>query len=288
MPKGVEITPDGRFAFTTDFGNGTFHLTKIDCASRSRVKCVTWGEGRPVEIVYSADSKFAYVTNFDRHVVVKIDLETEKVVKTIPVQINPKILNFTPDRKYLYVSNWSSNSVSVIDALTDTVVHTIKVGRNPRGSAFTPNGRVCYVCNFDTKSNSISVIDCDSRIVVNEIRGLKSNPRHVAVSPDGLHAYASLYGSGKVVVIETDRNEVVKTIDCGGHPKTLAISRDGRYVFVANYGGNRFDVISTTANEVLASVAAGKEPSGLAVTEDGKHIYVSNWLSRNVMIYEFE
>jgi YVTN family beta-propeller protein len=288
MPKGVEITPDGRFAFTTDFGVGTFHLTKIDCESRSRLKYLTGGEGRPVEIVYSADSRFAYVTNFDKHIVVKIDLKTERAVKAIPVQVNPKILNFTPDKKYLYVSNWSSNSVSVIDALRDSVVHTIKVGRNPRGFAFTPNGRFCYVCNFDTKSNSVSVIDCDSRMVVKEIRGLKSNPRHVAVTPDGRHAYASLYGSGKVVVIETDNHEVIKTISCGGHPKTVAISKDGRFVYVANYGANRFDTISTTTNEVVTSAAAGKEPSGLDVTDDGKYIYVSNWLSRNVMIFEVD
>ncbi len=286
MPKGVQITPDERYAFTTDFGVGSFHLTKIDCEKRTRVKEITGYEGRPVEIIYSDDSKFAYVTNFDKNAVMKLDLATEKAVKTIPVGANPKVLHFTPNRRYIYVSNWSSNSVSVIDAVKDSVIGTIKVGRNPRGLAFTPDGRFCYVCNFDTPSNSISVIECDSMKVIKEITGLRSNPRHVAVSPDGKFAYASLYGTGKVVVIETTNHDVIKTIVCRGKPKTVTISKDGKYVYVANFGGDRFDVIDTAKNEVITSVPAGRQPSGLDVSADSKYVYVSNWLSKNVMVFE--
>lgn len=288
MPKGVQITPDERYAFTTDFGVGSFHLTEIDCEKRTRVKGITGYEGRPVEIIYSDDSKFAYVTNFDKSAVMKLDLATEEAVKTIPVGANPKVLHFTPNRRYIYVSNWSSNSVSVIDAVKDSVIGTIKVGRNPRGLAFTPDGKFCYVCNFDTRSNSISVIDCDSMKVIKEIRGLRSNPRHIAVSLDGRFAYASLYGTGKVIVIETTNHDVIKTIVCRGKPKTVTISKDGKYVYVANFGGGRFDVIDTTTNEVIASVSAGKQPSGIDVSANGKYIYVSNWLSKNVMVFERE
>ena len=70
----------------------------------------------------------AYVTNSCGNSVSVIDTDTNTIVATIPVGINPLGVTITPDGTRVYVTNQGSNTVSVIDAATNTVIATIPVG----------------------------------------------------------------------------------------------------------------------------------------------------------------
>jgi YVTN family beta-propeller protein len=52
----------------------------------------------------------------------------------------------------------------VIDAVGDSVIGRISVGLRPWGIALSPDGRRLYTANG--KSNSVSVIDTESRQVI--------------------------------------------------------------------------------------------------------------------------
>ena len=81
----------------------------------------------------------AYVTNSCNGTVSVVDTDTNTIVATIPVGINPLGVAITPDGTRVYVSNSGSGTVSVIDTSTNTVVATIPVGIDSGGPSVFAN-----------------------------------------------------------------------------------------------------------------------------------------------------
>lgn len=96
-----------------------------------------------------------------------IDIYTNKVIDTIPLNGTPTSLAIRPNRQYVYVTNGDTNAVDVIFTGSDTVVTSVQVGILPLGIAFTPDSNFAYVTNIG--SSDISVIEAISNTVVDTI-----------------------------------------------------------------------------------------------------------------------
>lgn len=301
-PKGVGITPDGTKAYVTNFYEGS--LTIIDTATKTVLKTIKI-KGAPVEVAFRKDRPEVWVSDFSHHRVLIFDTTNDSLIGQVKVELNPKVLCFTPDGKKLLVSNWSSHSVSIIDTDSGKVCKTIGVEVNPRGIDITPDGRYAYIANFSPRSNSVSVIDLKKEEVIATIKGFRNRPRHIKISPDGKYAYVSLFSSGKIFVMDTATNQIVKRIDLGGSPRTfpktpsgqsggkvrgkpksMVFSPDGKYLYIANFGANRLDILEVNTDSIICSIPAGKNPCGIDVTPDGKYVYLTNWSDNNVMVFE--
>ena len=99
-------------------------------------------------------------------------------------------------------------------------------------------------------------------------------PSGVAVSPDGIHAYATNRSDHTVSVINTTTN-IVTTIPVGYFPDGVAVSPDGTHLYVTNGGDNTVSVIDTGSGAVTA-IPVGGYPTSVAVSPDGTHAYVIN------------
>ncbi len=283
LPKAVKITPDGRFAFTTNFGDGT--IGKIAIGEKKWLYRQKNFDPRrrdlslPVEIAFDSVRPWAYISDFSHGRVRIYDWEADTFIKDIEVGSLPKILEVSPDGKRLWVSNWGSNAVSVVDLNSLKEIKRIPVkSAAPRGIALTTDGRA-YVCNFD--GSAISVIDASSLELIKVIKAPRL-PRHAVAKGDT--AYLTLYGTGKLWVMTGD--SLVKEYTVGGHPKTLVLF--GRYAFIANYGADRMDVFDLPEARVKMRVPAGKSPSGIDITPDGQYIYLTNWFDPSLSIYRVE
>ena len=283
LPKGVELTPDGAWALSTNFGQlRRRNLTVVDTASR-RVSATISRGGRLVEVAFAADGELAYLTDFDHHVLWELKLADWSWGRNARVGINPKIVNVHPTRNIAYVSNWSSHTISVVDLEKMEQIGEMRAIKNPRGSAFTPDGRFAYVCNFGR--SHITVIDAVNDTVLKHIPVGKS-PRHILVTPDGKFAYFSAMRSNMVGVIDTATHEYVDRIPVGLWPKSLAIAPDGRYLYVANYEGQSVMMVDTRSNYVVDTIRVVHNPSGLAISPDGKQLWVSGWFSGDLLVFE--
>lgn len=93
-----------------------------------------------------------------------------------------------------------------------------------------------YVANLN--ANSVTAYNAATGTVAATIPVSGTNPRYIAVTPDGRTAYVtseSPNGSGSAVsVISTLANTVTATIATGSGPFHLAITPDGRSVYVPN------------------------------------------------------
>ncbi len=123
---------------------------------------------------------------------------------------------------------------------------------------------------------------------------------------DKRHLYVSNWGGRSVSVIDTQTQQVVRTIAVGIRPNAMALSPDGR-LFVACAGDNTVHVIQTrtlvdkpretdqtappdeSALEIVSTALypqspEGSTPVGVAVSPDGKLLYAANADNNDVMV----
>ena len=167
QPRGVAITPDGRFAYVTSASSQ--NVLVIDTASNTVVDTVTVTTAfAPTGIAVTPDGHFAYVAHsftssaVPRSIVSVIDTASNTVVATVPMDEASSGVAITPDGRFAYVT--SADNVLVIDTARNTVVATVTVGSGPRGVAITPDGRFAYVASLS--GGIVSIIETNSNTVV--------------------------------------------------------------------------------------------------------------------------
>ena len=288
MPKGVELTPDGRQAWVTNFGHDRGHsVTVFDSGNGEVIKQISF-QGRAVELAFSLDGWLAYISNFDTGELMVVDTASFKVIDTVKVGINPKIVTLSPSGNRIYVSNWSSNDITVINSATLQVLDNIKVGRAPRGSDTDLSGRYLYVANFE--GSTLSVVDM---MALGELKVLpmKRRPRHVKLTPDGKYVLVSDMGTGidSLAVIETASLEIKSWIKVGAGPKSIGVTPDSRLAFTAGYYSHAVTVVDLAAQKVTATIPdLGESCSGIALSKDGRTLYVTSWFSNDLWAFDLE
>lgn len=233
---------------------------------------------------------FAYVVNSGDNNVAVIDISTNTLVATIPINISPSLPRFiaiTPDGRFAYVTN-ENNFVTVIDTSTNRVVKYIPLplGYFSNELDITPDGNFVYVVNSEL--DNVSVIATSSNLLVANI-SVGDSPFGIAITPDGNFAYVTNSGSDNVSVINTSTNTVVATIPVGDYPLGVEITPDGNFAYVANTGqlptpGNTVSVIDTRTNTVVATITVGLGPIEIAFTPDGNFAYVTDITSYSVSV----
>lgn len=269
-PQGVAITPNGAFAYVTNFTSNDVSVIKT--ATNTVTATVEVGVG-PLGVAITPNGAFAYVAVFG-HLCVGggvwvIDTATNAVVATVPLVGCTTGVAITPDGAFAYATNNTSDTVSVIDTTTNSVMLTVTVGGNPYGVAITPDGAFAYVTHSGlsgTSANSVSVIDTAANSVAATV-SVGAVPRGVAITPDGAFAYVTNNSSNTVSVVATATNTVVATVPVGGGPLGVAITPDGAFAYVTNSNSDTVSVIGTATNTVLATVVvpSGAGPRWIAI-----------------------
>jgi YVTN family beta-propeller protein len=110
-------------------------------------------------------------------------------------------------------------------------------------------------------------------------------------------AYVSNEDGHSVTVLDTQRDEVIATIEVGKRPRGLKLDPSGSRLFVAVSGlpkcpptvpdeecaklerdlkADGIAVVSTTAHKVVKVLAAGSDPEQFAISADGRRLFVAN------------
>jgi YVTN family beta-propeller protein len=128
--------------------------------------------------------------------------------------------------------------------------------------------RDAYVANYD--SESVSVIDTQTKQVVGSPIPVSKYPQAIAITPDGRFAYVADGGVSEpgVSVIDTQTNQVVGSpIPVGEFPHAMAITPDGRFAYVANSLSESVSVIDTQTRQVVGSpIPVSEYPLAIAIT----------------------
>ena len=191
----------------------------------------------PLEMASSPNGHRLYVVCQESDEVRVVDMQSGKVINSIPVGRMPRGIALSPDAQHLYITNAWSDTVSVIDTTALQVVQTIPTGPEPSGVVSDSNGSTLYVAN--RLSGDVSVIDLKSG---EEIKRLLAGrgASYLALSPDGKWIYCThIYPdagafrsqpNSEITVIDTASQTVVerKPLHNVAGVFHVALSADGR------------------------------------------------------------
>lgn len=206
-----------------------------------------------------------YVTLSRNNTLGIVNLKNGATEVQIPVGIAPFTVLLHKNKAY--VSNWG--------------------GRQPKeGDTTGPSSGSRVVVDPQTgvaSTGTVSVIDLSSRQVIHTIEVLL-HPSDMAVSPDGLYLYVANANSDAISVIDTEKDNVVKTLvtkpmpdlPFGSMPNALAVSPDGQTLYVANGGNNLLATLDLGSGKVTGLIPTGWYPGAVALSRDGNTIMVAN------------
>jgi hypothetical protein len=108
-------------------------------------------------------------------------------------------------------------------------------------------------------------------------------PSHPAITPDGQHLYLSCSNSNIVLVLETNTNTLVQTIDAASSVNEIAFSQNGQYAFITRVWGGNLLVVDTTTY-FYTTVPIGANVHGLAVHPILDRLYIATTQSQVVVL----
>lgn len=239
IPKFVAISPDGRTAAITHWGDNTVALIDIDSPTVADFKYTQLltvekqlsqadkgGTDRDATCgfclrgtVFSPDSRFLFVARMGGGGIAGFDLTQNKYLGTITnVRSTPRHLLISPDQRSLIASSNVAGYVSIfnLNTLTNDLIESR--GTRVRGSS----------------PKEISV---------------GSGARTIEVEPNGKYVYVAVNNATKVVAVDLETSKVVSEVKVDPFPVGLAISKDGTYIAVTSQGhagkggGNAVNII---------------------------------------------
>lgn len=118
-----------------------------------------------------------------------------------------------------------------------------------------------------------------------------TDPRGVALAPDGARAYVS-NADGVISVIDTATGQVIETLrGVTGSPRALTVTPDGDRLYVTDSAADVVSAIDLSSNSVgspssIDTVAVGSFPTAVALSADGSQAWVVNANSGTVSVID--
>ncbi|NBU76550.1 MAG: hypothetical protein EBS30_15250, partial [Planctomycetes bacterium] len=189
--------------------------------------------------------------DINKGLVLRVDAETGKTVRTSTIGGRPYDVVLAPNGKLLLVSDWAGKKVLLLDPENLSLAGSIAVGDHPNQMVAHPkDNRVFVAC---ASSNKISVIDTLRGIVIEEIHTALfprapegSTPCALALDPAGKTLYVACADNNAVAVIDVEPREDGKPasavkgfIPTGWYPTAVTVAPNGKQLLVGVGKGNQ-------------------------------------------------
>lgn len=248
-PAGIAVSSDQRTTYVVDVF--TFLALRDDFNVD-----YTLPLRNGVKVVLSPDNRRAFVTQGSANNVLYIDLEKKAISDTVAVGRAPFGIAISPDGRSLYVVNTGAGagSLSIIDVQARAVRDSIRLETAPGLIVVSPDGRRGYLNS--AAGGRISVVDLTASRVVGTIQTGAQIVYGMAFSPDGKLLYAA--ASGKVVILDVERNLITDRISVADDTGPLTVSPDGGRLYVSAFsqsgGGAAVYIVDLATKQTLGKI----------------------------------
>jgi len=162
------------------------------------------------------------------------DLNTFKVLKTLPAAEDTDAIVYDPASKRVFLMQGDPHSMTVIDTTTDSVVATIHLGGQPEFAVVDGAGKLFVniedkreIQRVDTKTGKVDatwpIPACD-------------RPHGLAIDIESHRLFTSCVNS-KLLVVDAINGAVVSTLPIGKHTDAAAYDGHTKRVFSSNGDG---------------------------------------------------
>jgi YVTN family beta-propeller protein len=238
-----------------------------------------------------------FVSNEDSGDISVIDVESSRVVGSIPVGKRPRGLRLRADGKELYVAlsgspkggpnvdetklpppDRSADGIGVVDVASQRLLRILSSGADPE--AFDLVGDRLVVSNEDTARASIV------RVATGKVEAsipVGDEPEGVRTRPDGRVTYVTSEAANEVFVIDTATAAVIARLEVGKRPRAIVFTADGARAYVTNelspsvsaIDARTHRVVQTIQIEPAASGSPAPRPMGAVISPDGARLYIT-------------
>jgi DNA-binding beta-propeller fold protein YncE len=275
IPHEIAVSPDGRFAVTSEYGgndNPGRHVVVIDVANARITGRIDLGpNSRPHSLAFMPDGRRAVVTMERADRIAVVDIVNLAVLRTYPTGGREgHMVRLSPDGVFAYVtSRGAEGTLSVIALREELPPVVIPTGAGAEGLAVSPDGTEVWVVN--RAAATISVVNTGTLEIVATLparagagRAEISAAGRVLV-PNGSSAasaekFLTVYDlAARRVVVESPMN--------GGQPGPGAygIHIVGERAFVADRAARSIALYDLADLSLVRTiVSAHPDPDGLA------------------------
>jgi YVTN family beta-propeller protein len=262
-------------------------LSIIDPVSGKQTAVFNEGVPKMVghEVTTSTDGRLAYLPlygdsgvgkpGFDGHLMLVIDLATQKVVNKLDFGRGVRPHCIINDKKsgLLYVTTELDKAVTIIDPHTLTIVGSIPTNQEESHMlAISHDGRRGYTANVGP--GTVSVLDLAARRFVTTIPIAKTTQR-ISISNDDSMVFTSDQDKPRMAVIDTVTNKIKTWIELPSIGYGSAPTPDGKTLLVTLLTGNALAAVDLKTLKVVQTIKVGERPQEVLVRPDGKVAYVS-------------
>jgi len=165
-----------------------------------------------------------------------------------------------------YIPMGTADSVGVMNLETTRLTSTVSGTVNTHGSALTRDGRYLVVGSLTAH---------DDQETPERPSGV-SEEDHAAHHGGGGSTAAKSPGTGRLYVVDTNTNAIVRVLEVPGPVHHVLVTRDGRYAVSTHPMGGGISVVDLESGKIVEVIATGPSPNYLATTADGQTLFVSN------------
>jgi YVTN family beta-propeller protein len=245
----------------------------------------------PLNMAVSKSKSLMAVTNNGQSIqsIQLIDPVKEEILDTKVVDKAWYGLAFSGDEKKLYASGNHDNWIMIFAIKNKKLelVDSIILGKkwpnkiSPTGIAIDDAKQLLYVVTKE--NNTLYIVDLTTKKIQTAFQ-LGGEAYACLLSPNNKQLYISCWGCDKVLVFNTEIQNIIAEIPVGDNPNELCLTKNGKYLYVANANDNSVSVISTTENKVIENLntalypdaPSGSTTNGLALSTDEKTLFIAN------------
>jgi YVTN family beta-propeller protein len=177
-----------------------------------------------------------------------------------------------------------NSTVAALDSATGELRGITPVGNVPIGITAPRGSQKVY--SSDEGADRLSVIDKDTVQVIATIpMGAGSRPHHLMASRNGRYIYVGEYGSNKIGVVDTLRDEKLTDFTASDNPKAKThavwISKNGKDLYATNEGAlptdtGTFSKLDARTGTLIWEYPVGIRPSEVLVFDGIAYVSVRN------------
>ena len=274
-PHNMWTDKDQTVIYQTEWFNDKLNV--FDRESLDLIRQITVGPG-PSHVMTRTDTDQLHVALNGGNAVIELSPYATKIDRTLLAQregeqvAHPHAHWMSSDGQRMVTPNPNSGDATLFDVPSGTIVQKPKLADTPIASSMAPDDSKYYVANL--LGNSISCVSmdvnvpaCGSPATVRKTIRLDANynlvtgptdggpvgllPIQIPVSPDGNYMLVANTSSGKISVIDTRSDTLVKYLPCdpGCHGINFGAKKGGGYYgYVSNKFSNRMFAIDGDPN----------------------------------------
>jgi len=79
-----------------------------------------------------------------------------------------------------------------------------------------------------------------------------------------------------ISVIDTESNEVIKTIEVGERPRGVTLSKDFKHLYICASDSDTVQIMDIATDKIIHDLPSGEDPEQFALHPNNRHLFIAN------------